>query len=89
MKVKDLIEKVPEDFEIKICKGTVGIDFEACDTEICDIGYSSKEVLLDTKGNNTRKCEFNEENLKACSENDWDCAMCCHMKDTKKQEDLK
>jgi hypothetical protein len=24
----------------------------------------------------TKKCKFNEENLKACSENDWDCAMC-------------
>lgn len=31
----------------------------------------------------SRKCEFNDENLKACSENDWDCAFCDHMKDEK------
>jgi hypothetical protein len=30
-----------------------------------------------------RKCEYNEENLGACSENDWDCAMCEHMKNEK------
>jgi len=49
MKVKDLIEKVPEDFSIKMCKGTIGVDFEACDIEICDISYSEKEVLFDIK----------------------------------------
>lgn len=26
------------------------------------------------------KCELDEKDLKACSENGWDCAMCEHMK---------
>ena len=30
-----------------------------------------------------RKCELNEKDLKSCSENDWDCAICEHMEDSK------
>ena len=30
-----------------------------------------------------RKCKSDEKDLKICSENDWDCAMCEQMEDSK------